>query len=91
MGPEDRESLFTHLQKKKMITEEFLVRHFLVIQQAIEIQELDIAYWIPGRANPADGLTEFHSEILPLVRLMESGTYNPGFLQPLQGVAFRAP
>ena len=83
VGLEDCESLFTHLKKKKVIAERFMARHFLATQQAIEIQELDNAYWIPGKENPADGLAELHSEILPLLRLMESGTYNPGYLRPL--------
>ena len=41
-------------------------------------------FWIPGKENPADGLTKMHSEILPLLRLLESGTYNPGMLRPLK-------
>ena len=71
-----------------MITEKFLVRHFLSIQQALEEKELDNAYWAPGNKNPADGLTKLHSEILPLLRLLESGAYNPGILRPLKGITF---
>ena len=85
---EDCESLFTHLKKNKLITEKFLVRHFLAIQQAIEPQELDTVFWAPGKENPADGLTKLHSEILPLLRLMEAGTHNPGCFRPFKGVAF---
>ena len=88
VGLEDCESLFTHLKNSKMITEKFSVRHFLSIQQALEEQELDNVYWIPGRENPADGLTKLHSEILPLLRLLESGSYNPGILRPLKGITF---
>ena len=84
IGLEDCESLFTHLKKSKIITEKFLVRHFLSIQQAIEERELDNVFWIPGKENPADGLTKMHSEILPLLRLLESGTYNPGMMRPLK-------
>ena len=91
VGMEDCESLFTHLKRKKVIAEKFLPRHFLAIQQAIEIRELDNVYWIRGRENPADGLTKLHSGGLPLLRLMESGTYNPGYLRPLLGVACREP
>ena len=47
-----------------MLAEKFRARHFLAIQQAIKIQELGNAYWIPGRENPADGLTTLRSEIL---------------------------
>ena len=85
---EDFESLFTHLKKNKLITEKLPVRHFLAIQQAIELQELDNVYWNPGKKNPADGLTKLHSGILPLLRLMGAGTYNPGRVRPLEGAGF---
>ena len=87
-GMEDCESLFTRLKKNKLITEKFPARHFPAIQQAIEPQELDNVYWIPGKENPAGGLTQLHSEILPVLRLMEAGTCNPGLLRPLKGAAF---
>ena len=74
VGSEDCESLFTRLKKNKLITEKYLARHFLAIQQAIGLQELDNVYWIPGKENPAGGLTQLHSEILPLLRLMEAGS-----------------
>ena len=61
---------------------------FLAIQQAIELQELDNAYWIPGKENPAGGLTKLHTGNLPLLRLMVAGAYNPGCVRPLRGVAF---
>ena len=88
-GMEDCECLFTHLRKSKLITEKSLARHFLAIQQAMGLQTLGNVYWIPGRENSAGGLTKLHSEILPLLRLMEAGTYNPGCLLPLKGAAFR--
>ena len=47
VGLEDCESLLTHLKNKKTITEKFPVRHFLAIQQVVETQELDNAYWLP--------------------------------------------
>ena len=46
-------------------------------------------FLIPRRENPADGLTKLHSEILPRLRLMGSGTYNPAYLRPLKGATFR--
>ena len=70
-----------------MITEKFLARHFLSIQQALELKELDNAYWTPRKENPADGLTKLHSEISPLLRILESGAYNPGISRPLKGKA----
>ena len=72
-GMEDCESLFTHLKKNKLVAGKFLVRRFLAIQQAIELQESDNVYWIPGKENPAGGLTKLRSEILPLLRLIERG------------------
>ena len=87
-GPEDCESLFTHVEKNELIPEKFLVRHFSAIQQAIELQELDNVYWVPGKENSAGGLTKLHSENPPLLRLMEAGTYNPGCFRPLNGVDF---
>ena len=56
-GLEDCESLPTRHKRGKLIAENFLARHFLAVQQAIEIQELDNVYGIPGRENPAAGLT----------------------------------
>merc|ERR1712215_449403 len=41
IGLEDCESLFTHLRKSKSITEKFLDRHFMSIQQAFEENELN--------------------------------------------------
>ena len=69
----------------KMITGKFLARYSLSIQQALEHKELDNAYWIPGKGNPADGLTKLRSEVLPLLRLLELGPYNPGISRPLKG------
>ena len=86
IGLEDCESPFAHL-KSKTITEKFLVRHFLPIQQALEAKELNNVSWIPGKGNPADGLAKLRSEILPLLRLLESGAYNPGMLRPLKGIS----
>ena len=65
IGLEDCESLFTHLKKSKSITEKFLVRHFLSIQQSLGEKELNNVSWIPGKENPADGLAKLRSGILP--------------------------
>ena len=85
---DDCEILFTHLKKNKPFSEKFLVRHFSAIPKAVEIQELDNVYWAPVEEHPADGPTTLHSEILPLLRLVEAGTYKPGCLRPLKGAAF---
>ena len=57
-GLEDCESLSTHLRNKKAFAGKFLARHFLAIQQAIDLRELGNANWSPGSGNPADGLTK---------------------------------
>ena len=72
VGMEDCESLFTHLKRRKMITEKYVVRHVLSIQQFIGEGELDSAYWLPGTKNPADGLTEIKSEMGPILALVET-------------------
>ena len=58
----------------------------MAIQQSIELEELNNVYWLPGAENPADGLTKVKSDMVPLLRLMESGTYAPGVLSPLKGL-----
>ena len=63
-----------------MVTEKYLVRHFLSIQQFLEDGELENVYWIPGTENPADGLTKLRSE---------TGRFQPGTLRPLKGLASR--
>ena len=88
-GLDGCESLSAH--QKQMIAEKFSARHLVAIRQAIEVQSLGNAYWIPGKENPADGLTKLHNEIFPLLRLMESGTYNPGVSRPLKGAVFGDP
>ena len=54
-GLEGCESLSTHQKTKRMITEKYPVRHFSRVQQALEEGELNIAYWLPGTENPAEG------------------------------------
>ena len=57
VGFEACESLFTHVKKKMMIAENYLVRHFLSTQQALEEGDLENASWLPETETPADGLT----------------------------------
>ena len=70
-----------------MVTEKYLVRHFLSTQQFIEEGELDYVFWLPGVENPADGLTEIKSEVGPILSLLETGRFQPGLLRPLKGLA----
>ena len=72
-----------------MVTETYLVRHFLSIQQFLEDGELENAYWIPGTENPADGLTKLRSEMGPIMALLETGRFQPGVLRPPKGLASR--
>ena len=87
VGMEDCESLFSHLKNRKLITEKYLIRHFLSIQQYVEDGDLDNVYWIPGLENPADGLTKIKSDMGPILSLMETGSFRPGLLRPLKGLA----
>ena len=86
--PEHCESLPTHLENKKIIREKFLVRRDLSTQQASEMQELGNVHWIPGLGNLADGLARTKSDMVPLLRLLQSGVYNPGISPPIKDIAF---
>ena len=88
VGLEDCESLFTHPKTKKMVAEKCLVRRFLSIQEALEEGDLENAYWLPGTEPSADGPTKVRSDMVPLLRLLESGGFCPGQLRPLKGVAW---
>ena len=86
-GLEDCESLFTHLERKKILAEEFPVRRSVAIQRALETKELGNVLWLPGFENPAGGLTNTESDMAPLRSLLGSGMYNRGILRPLNSVA----
>ena len=77
------------MNTEKMVTEKYLVRHLLSIQQASEEGDLDNAYWLPGAENPADGLTRVRCDLVPLLRLLESGGFHRGPVRPLRGVTRR--
>ena len=51
------------------------------------MQVLDNVYRIPGLGNPADGLANTQNDIVPLLRLLESGVRNPGILRPFKSIA----
>ena len=46
-GLEFRESLVTDLMTKRLIAEEYVVRHILSIQRALEAGDLENAKWLP--------------------------------------------
>ena len=87
VGFGDFESLYARLRNEKAIAEKFLVRRFLAIRQAMELKELGNVYRIPGPGNPADELTQLKSDLAPIMRALESGSYNPCTLRRLCGVA----
>ena len=68
-----------------MSADEFSVRRFL------GIGDLETAYLLPGLENPADGMTEVKSDMLPLLRQKESEAFHPGTLRPLEGLATNRP
>ena len=82
VGLEDCQSLRAHLKTRKMFTEKCLVRHFSSCQQSLEEVGLETAYWLPGTEYPADGLTQVRGDMVPLLRLFESGRYFRGGYVP---------
>ena len=73
----DCESLFTHLKKKHLPLETHLASHFSSIQPATEQGELESAFWLPGRGNPAGGLTKSKSDLAPLLNLPSTHSLLP--------------
>ena len=86
-GFEDCESVFNRLKKEKTIAGRFSARHFTGIQRSSESQELDNVCRLPGLENPASGLTKVDSDLLPLRRILESATFNPGILRLLRAIS----
>ena len=66
-----------------MITGKNLARRHLRIQPALEQGGLGNVFRRPGAGNPADGLTKVRSDMVPLLRMLEPGRFNPGSLLPL--------
>ena len=75
VGLEDCGCLHTRLKTKKMVAEKYLVRHLFSIRQVLEGGGLENAYWLLGAENAADGLTKVRSDMVPLLRLPESGRF----------------
>ena len=59
------------------------------IRQALGKGDLENAYWLPLAENPADGFTKVRGDVVPLLRLLESGRYCLVQLRPLGGVAWK--
>ena len=83
----DCESLFTRLKTRKTVTTEYLVRHVSSIQQLLGAGDLENAYWLPGAETATDGLTKVQSDVVPLLRLLESGRFCLGRHRPPKGAA----
>ena len=66
---EDCGSPFTDLKKQKTITEEYLARQPLGIQQSSGNWKLSSARRPPGLGDPADGLIEVKGDVAPPPRL----------------------
>ena len=60
-----------------MVAEGYSVRHLPGFQQFLVNGELGNIYSLPGLENPADGVAEVKSDILPLLRLLESSQAAP--------------
>ena len=88
-GLEARDSLFAHLETKKLIARTYFAWHFLSAQQATEEGGLGNVYRAPGTENPADGLSRVRSGMAPRPRLLESGHFIPGSLRPLNVAAWK--
>ena len=69
-----------------MLTEKYLVRHFLGIQQSLGEGELENVYWIPGTENPADGFTKLRSEMGPDFGLVGDGQFSARCVATASGV-----
>ena len=80
VGPENCESLLTHLQKKKTIAKTYPARHFFGIQPSLETKGLDIVSYLPGTENAADSLTNLKGDMIPC---------RPDLPRPLRGEPFK--
>ena len=72
------ESPLTHLRDKKTIAAEHLARNIWGLRRALAKNEPDHVSWLPGPGNPAGGLTEVTRDVVPLLRMFQSGSLGPG-------------
>ena len=85
LGLEYCGNLSTRPRGEATITEKCLARHFSGIQQVLRTGELDNISWLPGTGNPGGGLTEVKIEMVPLLRMLQSGAFCPGAIRPMRG------
>ena len=82
VGMEERGSHFVRLRNETMVSEKYSMRRCLRFQQSLEDGDLDNVYWLPGLADPADGVAEDMSDMIPLPRLLGPGAFHSGMLRP---------
>ena len=73
-----------------MIAEGYRGRHFASSHQALEEGDMEDTSWPPGTENPADGLAEVRGDMIPLLRLLESGRFSWESLAPSRAWAGRS-
>ena len=83
------ENFFNRVEQGRTITENYLAPHLLRIQHLLGHGESDSAYWLPGSENPADGSTKEKSDMVTLLRALESGAPQPGNLRPLRAISLK--
>ena len=86
-GLEDCEGPFSHRRKRKTITKKYLARHFMEVRQALDNGVLDNVCWLPGPENLAGALAKVECDMVPLLRMLQSGSGCPGALRPLRCAA----
>ena len=79
---EDCEGLSAHLRNEEAVAETRLARHFLGIRQALGRKDLDNVFRLPGTGNPAGGPADVKSDMVPLFRMLQLGTFRPGAPRP---------
>ena len=57
------------------------VRRFLGIQKFLGNGEMENGNSLPEQENSADRMTTVESDVIPLLRLLGSGAFNPGILR----------
>ena len=87
-GLEVCEYLSTHLRRKKTVAEKYLARRIIGIQRALENGELSNVVWFRRPENRAGGRAPAESDMVPLLRLLRSGSFSPGPLRPPRGLTF---
>ena len=70
-------SLATYLRTNEAIGDEYLACHFREIQQGSGNDELGNVYSLPGASRLAGGPANVKSDIVPLLRMLQLGSFCP--------------